>query len=59
MNLGAHEIILVLMVVVLLFGAKRLPELGRGLGIAVREFRRGMSRDDEEKGPKSDPSESE
>lgn len=38
-NLGATEIILILGVVVLLFGAKRLPELARGSGRALRIFK--------------------
>ena len=38
-NLGPWEILLVLIVVVVLFGAKRLPELARGLGLGINEFR--------------------
>jgi sec-independent protein translocase protein TatA len=38
----AH-LVLVLLVIVLLFGTKKLPELGRGLGSAMREFRGGVS----------------
>jgi TatA/E family protein of Tat protein translocase len=40
LNLGAWEIILILAVVLLLFGAKQLPRLARGLGESVREFRK-------------------
>jgi TatA/E family protein of Tat protein translocase len=40
MNLGPMEIIIVLLLALLLFGAKRLPELGRGLGNGIREFRK-------------------
>ncbi len=40
MNLGASEILLVLIVVLLLFGGKRLPELARSLGKGISEFRR-------------------
>jgi sec-independent protein translocase protein TatA len=40
MNLGAPEIILILIVVLFLFGGKRLPELARGLGKGISEFRR-------------------
>ena len=35
------HLIIVLVVVLLLFGAKRIPELARGLGAAVREFKKG------------------
>ena len=38
-NLGPWEILLILVVVLILFGAKRLPELARGLGQGVNEFR--------------------
>lgn len=38
-NLGAPEIILILLVILLLFGAKRLPELARGLGQGIKEFK--------------------
>jgi len=39
-NLGATEILLILFIVLLLFGAKKLPELARGLGRSLEEFRR-------------------
>ena len=38
-HLGPWEILLVLIVVLVLFGAKRLPELARGLGLGINEFR--------------------
>lgn len=39
MNLGWMEITLLLVVVVILFGARRLPELGKGLGSGIRNFK--------------------
>ncbi|NLD91687.1 MAG: twin-arginine translocase TatA/TatE family subunit [Fibrobacter sp.] len=39
-NLGATEIILILLVVVLLFGAKKIPELAKGLGNGIKEFKK-------------------
>ena len=39
-RIGAIEIILILVVVLLLFGAKRLPEIGRALGRSFKEFRK-------------------
>jgi len=42
-NLGGGEIILILAVVLILFGAKRLPELARGLGQGIREFKKVAS----------------
>ncbi|GEM86137.1 Sec-independent protein translocase subunit TatA/TatB [Meiothermus granaticius] len=41
MNLGMPEILIILLVALLLFGPKKLPELGRGLGQSIREFRKG------------------
>jgi|OpeIllAssembly_1097287.scaffolds.fasta_scaffold1093370_2 sec-independent protein translocase protein TatA len=41
-NLGPMEMILVMLVLLLVFGARRLPELGAGLGKGIREFRRSM-----------------
>ena len=42
-NLGFPEIMLILVVVLLLFGAKRLPEIGASFGKGIREFKRSMS----------------
>jgi sec-independent protein translocase protein TatA len=39
-NLGGGEVILILAVVLLLFGAKKLPELARGLGQGIKEFKK-------------------
>jgi sec-independent protein translocase protein TatA len=38
-GLGPTELIVIAVIVLLLFGAKRLPEIGKGLGGAIREFR--------------------
>jgi|TARA_B100000315_G_scaffold13305_1_gene12542 sec-independent protein translocase protein TatA len=38
-SIGGWEVFLILLVVLLLFGAKRLPELARGLGKGIREFK--------------------
>lgn len=42
MNLGFTEILIIAAVMLLLFGAKRLPELGRSLGQAIRDFQDGL-----------------
>lgn len=42
-SIGMQEIILVLFILLLLFGAKRLPELGESLGKGIREFKRGLN----------------
>ena len=38
-GIGAGELLVILLIVLVLFGAKRLPELAKGLGSALREFR--------------------
>src|SRR3954467_14863326 len=40
MNIGGQELILILLLVLVLFGAKKLPELARGMGQAVKEFQK-------------------
>jgi sec-independent protein translocase protein TatA len=42
-TVGPTELIVLLTIILLLFGAKRIPELARGLGSGVREFKRGTS----------------
>ena len=42
-NMGFMEILLILVVVLLLFGAKRLPEIGSSMGKGIREFKRSIS----------------
>lgn len=41
-GLGVQELLLILLALILLFGARKIPELARGLGQSVRELRRGM-----------------
>jgi sec-independent protein translocase protein TatA len=40
-SLGGTELLIALVIILLLFGAKRIPELAKGLGSGVREFRKG------------------
>ena len=40
---GPQELILIFLIVLILFGAKRLPELARGLGKSIKEFKRATS----------------
>jgi sec-independent protein translocase protein TatA len=42
-NLGFTEIMVILLVVLLLFGAKRLPEVGASIGKGIREFKRSLT----------------
>ncbi|MFQ5753009.1 MAG: twin-arginine translocase TatA/TatE family subunit [bacterium] len=41
--IGMQELIIIFLVVLLLFGAKRLPELARGLGKGIREFKKAAN----------------
>lgn len=47
MSVGIWQILVILLIVVVLFGYKRLPEIGGGLGKAVRNFKKGFSEPDE------------
>lgn len=46
-GLGASELLIILAIVVVLFGAAKIPQLGRGLGEGIRNFKRGLKGDDE------------
>ncbi len=51
MNLGAPEILLIMLVILIFFGPKKIPDLARGLGKGLREFRKASQeiQDDIEK----------
>ncbi len=65
MNLGGQELILILLIVLVLFGSKKLPELARGMGQAIKEFSKAKDefsdelhkagKDDVAKGPEVRP----
>ncbi len=48
MRIGMTEIIIIALIVLLLFGGKKIPELMKGLGKGVRSFKDGMSGKDDE-----------
>ncbi len=52
-NLGGTELILILLIVLILFGGTRLPSLARGLGQAIREFKKASTEDTDTK-PETD-----
>ena len=47
-GLGGQEILLILLIVLLLFGPKKIPELARGLGKGIQEFKKAQSNLQEE-----------
>ena len=52
-NVGPLEIAIVLIIALIVFGPKRLPELGRSLGKGIREFRSSIGGGDDDDEPKS------
>lgn len=53
MDFSPVQLLIVLLIVLVIFGARRLPEIGRSLGSSAREFKKGISGADEE--PASPP----
>lgn len=53
-GLGLPEILLILVIALLIFGAAKLPEIGRALGKSLSEFKKGMQDFSEKKEEKSD-----
>lgn len=57
---GVQELIVIFLIVVVLFGASRLPQLGRGLGEGISNFKKGLkSADDTDGEPEATPAENE
>lgn len=48
MNIGTPEILLIVLVILLLFGGKKIPELMRGLGKGVKSFKQGLNEVEDE-----------
>jgi sec-independent protein translocase protein TatA len=48
-SLGLPELLVILAIVVIIFGANRLPGLGRGIGDAIKGFKDGIKTDEEKK----------
>ncbi|HEX2678922.1 MAG TPA: twin-arginine translocase TatA/TatE family subunit [Polyangiales bacterium] len=51
MRIGFSELLVILAIFMLLFGAKRLPDLADGMGKAIRNFKRGMNENDDDVTP--------
>ncbi|PPL01819.1 twin-arginine translocase TatA/TatE family subunit [Parapedobacter indicus] len=54
MGIGGQEMLLIVLACLLLFGGKKIPELMRGLGRGVREFKRGQEEEPQPEGDKTD-----
>lgn len=52
LDFSTPELIIILAIVLLLFGGKKLPELSKSLGSSMREIRKGLNSDDNEKNEK-------
>ncbi len=48
-----EDLVIVLLIILLLFGAKKIPELARSIGLSAREVKKGFQGDDEESAKKS------
>ncbi|OHE59247.1 MAG: preprotein translocase subunit TatA [Thermodesulfovibrio sp. RBG_19FT_COMBO_42_12] len=46
-GLGTQELIIIMIIVLVLFGASRLPEIGRGIGQAIKNFKKATNEPDE------------
>ncbi|MDO8750534.1 MAG: twin-arginine translocase TatA/TatE family subunit [Dehalococcoidia bacterium] len=53
-RIGAPELIIILVIVLVIFGAGRLPEIGGAIGKGIRAFRRNAAGEDEDKGDGKD-----
>jgi sec-independent protein translocase protein TatA len=51
MDIGVPELLIVLLIVIIIFGAGRVAKLGGELGQGIREFRKGLSGDEDESSP--------
>jgi sec-independent protein translocase protein TatA len=48
---GMSEWVIILLVVIILFGGKKIPELAKGIGKGIKDFKKAMNEDDEEQKP--------
>ena len=56
--IGPWQVVLVAVVILLLFGGKKIPELMKGLGSGIKEFKKGVKDDDSKKNDSSSDSDS-
>lgn len=51
MSFGFQELLIIFLIVLVLFGAAKLPQLGKGLGEGIKNFRKGLKNDDSNDSP--------
>ncbi len=56
-GLGIQELVIIFVIIMVLFGAKKLPEMGKGLGKGIREFKNATNKldDDDEEAESAEP----
>jgi sec-independent protein translocase protein TatA len=47
-RIGMPELIIILLIVIVIFGANRLPQLGKGIGSAIKNFKEGMNEENKQ-----------
>jgi sec-independent protein translocase protein TatA len=55
-GLGMQELLIILVIALVIFGPGKLPQIGSGLGKAIRDFKKGVSDEDAEEKPKQEDS---
>jgi sec-independent protein translocase protein TatA len=54
-GLGVQELLIILVIALVLFGPGKLPQIGSGLGKAIRDFKKGLGGEEGEEAPKESP----
>ena len=57
-NFGVPQVLIILLVILILFGVGKLPQVGRGMGQAINEFKKAVNSKDEESSDSDDKSDS-
>jgi sec-independent protein translocase protein TatA len=52
-SIGPTELILILLIVIIIFGARKLPDLGKSIGEGIKNFKKSMNTKDDQEGPKN------
>jgi len=54
-SIGPTELILILLIVIIIFGARKLPDLGKSIGEGIKNFKKSMSQKDDDTSKKPEP----